>query len=102
MHDDEYDIYKNYGAYVLDDFKNMKSGDIHIMHYNCYNVGSFIWMHDRLDGDRAIGKCINIGENINDALEIEIYEFDGFMCVGSGAEPVCRNMPLETCFEYRL
>ena len=96
----EYDVYHQFGAYTLKDFENMRTGDIRIMHYNCHNTGSFIWIHDRVDRNRAIGKYCNIESNINDAYEIEIYEYSGFMCVGSGAEPVCKQMPSLSCFQY--
>lgn len=99
LYEKEYEMYKNFGAYTLNDLKNMKEGDMYVMHYNCYNTGSFIWIHETVEANNAIGKCWGIGDNIKDAYQIHLYEYSGFMCVGSGAEPVCREMPTKSCYD---
>ncbi len=96
----EYEFYNKFSPYVMEDFKNMKQGDIHIMHYNCYNVGSFIYIHEKVDEEYAIGRFYDVGDNIiDDRNEIQLYEYSGFICVGSGAEPVCRVKPNRSCYE---
>ncbi len=83
-------------AYSAEDFEKLKDGAVLILHYNLYNKGTFVWVHENThrtsDGLRAIGRFAYTGDSLSTAGDY-LYEHDGAMCRGSGAEPVCREMP---------
>ncbi len=83
-------------AYTAADFEALDKGTVLILHYNDTNKGTFVWVHDsvvRTDDDfRALGQFAYPDAPLHD-VGAYLYEFEGFMCRGSGAEPVCREMP---------
>ena len=82
------------GPLTLADFRQMKKGHTIRLHYNDYNKGEFLWIHDRVEGDRVFGLYLYEGDNIHEAkIGDYLYEFEGYVARGSGAEIVCRRMP---------
>ena len=83
------------GVMRLVDFENMKQGAIVKLHYNDHNRGSVYWVHDHVEGDEVYGRFVEEEDSLDDAREVGpyLYEFTGYVCCGSGAEPVCREMP---------
>jgi hypothetical protein len=77
---------------TLDDFRNLEPGTVVILHYCCWNRGSFVWLHDRVEGGRVWGQFAYEGEKLSD-LGDYLYEFCDRVCRGSGAEPVWAVMP---------
>ncbi len=90
-------------ALTMDYFRPLEKGDTVMLHYNLYNKGSFVWIHDHVgpdashsdsDIDRVWGRFLYEGENIDDVqVDSYLYEHDGKVCRGSGAEPVHLEMP---------
>ncbi len=81
-------------ALTLDYFRGLRRGTTEILHYNAYNQGTFVWIHDRVEGDRVWGRYLYSGENLNDAeIGSYLYESDGYVCRGSGAERLYLEMP---------
>ena len=74
----------------------MEKGKIYRMGYNCYNKGIFWWEHDSVDEKRGKtmfsefrlkGRFSYSGpETLSDKGDY-LYEFEGVICRGSGAEP---------------
>ena len=85
-------------TYSAEDFYALKSGTVLILHYNLHNKGTFVWVHENTirhgKGLRAIGRFAYPGDSLSDVGDY-LYEFAGKMCRGSGAEPVCREMPAD-------
>lgn len=77
---------------ILDDFKTLERGTVVILHYCAFNQGTFVWLHDRVEGDCVFGQCAYEGKKFSD-LGDYLYEFYGRVCRGSGAEPVWAVMP---------
>lgn len=80
-------------ALTLDDFRAMPKGTVQILHYNDTNKGTFVWIHDRVEGDRVFGQYIYPGDVLDGDIDGYLYECDGVVCRGSGAEPVHLEMP---------
>lgn len=89
-------------ALTMDYFRNLKKGAIITLHYNLYNKGTFVWIHDHVGpaadildkSDRVWGRFVYEGDSIDDAeIGAYLYEFEGYVCRGSGAEPVHLEMP---------
>ena len=87
-------------ALTMDYFRNLKKGATVTLHYNLYNKGTFTWIHDHVgpdprdNDDRVWGRFVYEGESIADvAVASYLYEFEGVVCRGSGAEPVHLEMP---------
>jgi hypothetical protein len=38
---------------TLDDFRSLERGTVVILHYCAFNQGSFVWLHDRVQGERV-------------------------------------------------
>ncbi len=77
--------------------KKLEKGKIYRLGYNCYNIGIFYWEHDSIFEDiksptmfsefRLKGRfSYESPEKLSDKGDY-IYEFEGVMCRGSGAEP---------------
>ena len=79
---------------TLEDFRFLQPGTVIILHYCTFNKGTFVWLHDRVEGDRIVGQFAYEGEKFS-ALGHYLYEFCGHVCRGSGAEPVWAVMPLD-------
>ena len=95
-HDEETNSQRFIDADVqtLDDFRNLRRGVLIPLHYNLYNKGSFMWVHSHVDGDKVWGRYVMSGEPHQDVdIGPYLYEFEGVVCRGSGAEPVCLQMP---------
>ena len=78
--------------------EKLKKDKVVILHYNFYNKGEMIWKHDRVqlddDGDvRAFGSFMNTETGEWFPVDGYLYEHNGLLCCGSGAEPVCFEMP---------
>jgi hypothetical protein len=78
--------------FTLDDFRSLEHGTVVILHYCTFNQGTFVWLHDRVEGDRVVGQFAYEGEQFSPKLDY-LYECDGCVCWGSGAEPVWSVMP---------
>lgn len=91
---DEVDVqrFRDAGAYSLDDFRRMEKGTIAILHFKCLNMGELEWHHDHVEGDRVFGQFESSDDELT-PVGGYLYECCGFVCKGSGAEPVCRRMP---------
>ncbi len=90
-------------ALTMDYFRELEQGQAILLHYNLYNKGTFVWIHDHVGpdtdyghdtADRVWGQFVYQGEKIKD-IEIAsyLYEHVGVVCRGSGAEPVHLEMP---------
>lgn len=77
---------------TLDDFRSLEHGTVVILHYCAFNKGTFVWLHDRVEGDRVVGQFAFQEEKFS-LLGDYLYEFHGQVCRGSGAEPVWAVMP---------
>lgn len=77
---------------TLADFANLPQNTVIVLHYNSFNQGTFVWLHDRVEGNRVWGSFAYAGETFCKVGNY-LYEFDGFVCQGSGAEPVWTKMP---------
>ena len=75
----------------------LEKGKIYRMGYNCYNIGIFWWEHDCIDEKRGStmfselrlrGRFSYDGPNNLSDKGDYLYEFEGVICRGSGAEPV--------------
>ncbi len=93
---------KNNDALTMDYFRSLKKGAVVTLHYNLYNKGTFTWIHDHVgpdashgnDDDRVWGRFAYEGDTIDDVeIAAYLYEFEGKVCRGSGAEPVHLEMP---------
>ncbi|KKM59248.1 hypothetical protein LCGC14_1548410 [marine sediment metagenome] len=91
-------------ALTMDYFRNLKKGAIVTLHYNLYNKGTFVWLHDHVgpDGDSSHaddsndcvwGKFAYPGDSFTERTDPYLYEHMGVVCRGSGAEPVHLEMP---------
>lgn len=78
---------------TLDDFLAWPKGRVEILHYNDTNKGSFVWIHDRVEGDRVFGQYVYPGDVLEADVDGYLYEFEGVVCRGSGAEPMHLEMP---------
>jgi hypothetical protein len=76
----------------IDDFRSLERGTVVILHYCAFNQGTFVWLHDRVEGARIVGQFAYENEKFS-PLGDYLYECDGFVCRGSGAEPVWATMP---------
>ncbi|NJK51046.1 hypothetical protein HC931_25690 [Candidatus Gracilibacteria bacterium] len=77
---------------TLDDFRPLERGTVVILHYCAFNKGTFVWLHERVEGDRVEGQFAYNGEKFSPPRDY-LYECDGRVCQGSGAEPVWAIMP---------
>lgn len=82
---------------TLEDFARLKKGVIIHLYYNCVNEGDFFWKHSHVESDRVYGQFQYVEEGCvpdNDEwseIDDYLYEFEGLVCRGSGAEPVFRT-----------
>lgn len=91
----------NNPALTLQYFQGLNKGQAVILHYNLYNKGSFIWIHDHVgpdaksdsDEDRVWGQFQYIGDAAVVPVGSYLYVHDGLVCRGSGSEPVHLEMP---------
>ena len=78
---------------TLEDFQGVEKGAMFTLRYHTHNRGEMIWIHDRVEGDRVWGQFPH-----NNGLPVEVggylYEYGGYVCCGSGAEPVWAGPPL--------
>lgn len=63
------------------------------LYYHSTNKGDFMWRHDHVEGDRVFGQFrydeyMVYGEAGWSKVHDILYEFEGVVCRGSGAEPV--------------
>ena len=72
---------------TLADFAAMPKGSQARLYYDSTNRGSFLWRHDRVEGDRVFGQFL-YDEDDWSSVDDYLYEFDGEVCRGSGAEPL--------------
>jgi len=79
-------------ALTLDDFRKLKRGTILRLHYDHVNRGEFLWSHDRVEGNRVLGKFAYLGDEWSEVGDY-LYEFHGEVCRGSDAEPVWDRVP---------
>ena len=82
------------GPYTLEDFRKMKKGTVKWLCYNDYNKGEFVWVHDRVEGDRLFGQFAYEDDQLSE-IGSYLYEYEGYVCRGSGAEVVCCRMPVD-------
>lgn len=80
-------------ALTIADFTAMEAGAVQVLHYNSTNKGTFVWVHDHVEGDRVFGRFVYPGEKLDVEIGGYLYEFEGVVCRGSGAEPVHFEMP---------
>lgn len=92
---------------TFNDFTNLRNGQTLRLYYNCTNEGDFLWKHAYVEGDRVYGQFYapdwpfaqpDGWSTIGDYL----YEFDGNVCRGSGAEPVFRSKQEADAFKAAL
>ena len=85
------------GVMRLADFEQLKRGQIVRLHYNDHNKGAFNWVHDHVEGEDVYGRFVYDNDSLDDALAVGpyLYMFRGYVCSGSGAEPACREMPID-------
>ncbi len=85
--------------YSTADFENMKKGTVVILHYNLYNKGTFVWIHSHIQLGANDWRVVGQFAYPNDVLSPEgAYLYANQVdqvCRGSGAEPVCREMPAD-------
>ncbi len=79
---------------TFEDFQFLPAGTLLILHYNAFNRGTFAWLHQGVDEaqHRIIGQFA-YSEKPFSALGDYLYECFGWICRGSGAEPVWTKMP---------
>jgi len=90
-------------ALTMDYFRGLKLGTVVILHYNLYNKGTFVWIHDHVgpddshghEDDRVWGMFAYSGDTITQDIGSYLYEYNGKVCRGSGAEPVHLDMPVD-------
>ena len=81
------------------DFEQLKKGQLVHLGYCHINQGHFYWRHERVEEDRVFGQFAyydpldtpDMGlDAALDECEVDdfLYEFQGHVCRGSGAEPV--------------
>ena len=51
---------------TLDDFRTLERGTVVILHYCSFNKGTFVWLHDRVEGYSVVGQLAYEGENFSD------------------------------------
>ena len=88
--------YEAAGGYRLSD---MKPGYTYVMHYNDTNKGRFVWFHSHVEGEDAYGQIQEIESWECSDVDSYLYEYEGYLCCGSGAEVVCREMPEDPVFD---
>ena len=81
------------GAMRLSDFERLERGTVVVLHYNDVNRGTMIWEHDRVEGDQVFGRFAMLGGAFVRDVDRYLYEHAGYVCSGSGADVVCREMP---------
>jgi hypothetical protein len=84
-------------AMTLDDFRPFREGSVLVLHtYRLYR-DAFVWLHDRVEGDRVYGTFVNSGDMLSSAPEVDgyLYEMDGVVCCGSSAARVYDDPPEE-------
>ena len=75
---------------TLDDFSKLPKSKVIHLYYNCVNEGDFRWKHSHVDADRVFGQFAYDDDEWSEVGDF-LYEFDGLVCRGSGAEPVYRS-----------
>ena len=82
----------------LADFEKLAKGEVITLEYDTINTGWFFWKHDRVEGGRVHGQVgwedrRSSGRGITDLSGVEdfLYEYEGEVCCGSGAEPVSQR-----------
>ena len=84
---------------TLADFGAIPQGQIVRLYYWRYNKGDFRWLHDHVADDRVFGQfCYDEDRDWSD-LGDYLYEYQGFVARGSGAEPVWAASPPGPDFE---
>lgn len=74
---------------TLADFAQLKKGHVLTLHYDCANQGSLQWIHSHVEGGRVHG-AFEDGDEVSGYL----YVSNGYVCKGSGAEPVWAVVPV--------
>ena len=88
--------FEDAGVMRIEDFKQLRKGQLVTLFYNDTNSGSFVWVHDRVEGDRVYGRAVYAEETIDEVpVDNTLYAWRGYVCRGSGAEPVCRELPAD-------
>ena len=82
----------------LADFARLDRGEVITLEYDTINTGWFFWQHDRVEGDRVHGRVgwedrRSSGRGMMGMSGVEdfLYEYEGKVCCGSGAEPVSQR-----------
>lgn len=84
---------------TMNDFRSMSKGQVRVLGYNDTNQGTFVWVYDHVgprDGeteDRVWGQFAYSGEELTN-VGAYLYEFNGYVCRGSGAEAVFDVEPM--------
>ena len=76
----------------LADFRALEKGVMFTLYYHTFNRGEMIWIHDRVEDDRVWGAFV-CGDGQPVSVGNYLYEDDGVVCCGSGAEPVWAGQP---------
>lgn len=83
---------------TLEDFEAMPKGAVVRLWYWTCNRGDFYWRHEKVEDDRVHGAFYyDEGLDDDDWSDVSdyLYEFGGYVCRGSGAEPVHGAEPVE-------
>ena len=70
----------------VSDFHRVAPGTEIRLYYNDTNVGDFLWRHEYVDGDRLVGQFKYDDDEWSQTGDY-LYDFNGAVCRGSGAEP---------------
>lgn len=81
---------------TVSDFTQLPKGSVLILHYNCVNKGTFVWQHDRVENNRVFGQWAYPPDSFTE-IDDYLYEYQGYVCRGSGAEPIWAVMPQGRC-----
>lgn len=74
---------------TLKDFEGLEKGQVIHLYYVDVNRGAFQWKHSHVEGDKVFGAFRYPESEEFSEISDYLYEFDGYVCRGSGAE-VCR------------
>lgn len=73
---------------TVEDFKSIPAGQVVRLSYDAFNKDNFLWRHYYVNSNNRIVGSFKYDDGEWSPIRDYLYEFNGKVCRGSGAEPV--------------